>query len=558
MDSENLKNNGYPSHDLEKTAESFVLKNSLNEAIEIYLKIVKEQPNNPKYYFRIGEIYLLAKQNTKGFYCLKKAGDIFFQNGIYKNALDTYQKIVRGVPDNLEVLEKMAFCSVEVSDLIEARKIYQELADRTEKIGDKKKHYFYNYQLFKLTPSNTFLLKKVIEQLKSVNENEKIIDVYLLAGKNSVNDGNLEEALEYYNEGLVIDSQNYPLLNAVTDILIHQKKYSRAVITLKSLIPAMPKDINLYRKIILISIDGNLSEDIKSTAEQLFKVDPSQINFIMEVLNRLIQHNKIDVALKLIDIVLAVSSTIQVKLKIILHLEEIVKKDSRNLQALLKLEDIYSEPLQKDDLLRVKGLQLEYYTTTQDYTKAMECIEKLESFDPENEEIKAKKTEVKRFYDEMMRVLYGKVEADGKETSDEVELTNELSDEDDISDVDISMVDIDFLLKYGQNKKAINVIEKMLLSMPDDIILREKLKNLYVKEGHKKKAAQECLALAQFYQNKGISDKALKFSREAQKINPDLTSTVTKSETEKEEEGDKSILNGNLSEISLLDRKSVV
>jgi len=128
-------------------------------------------------------------------------------------------------------------------------------------------------------------------------------------------------------------------------------------------------------------------------------------------------------------------------------------------------------------------------------------------------------------------------------------------------DVENFIVDIELLEKFGQHASAIGRLEHVLRQYPHEIRLRQKLKTIYFDRKMPKRAAQECLEIAKILQHQNQKEEANKFLREAQRLNPVLSSarreapsaTATPQAPAAATVSSAVALRGDLSEIGLLD-----
>jgi len=129
-------------------------------------------------------------------------------------------------------------------------------------------------------------------------------------------------------------------------------------------------------------------------------------------------------------------------------------------------------------------------------------------------------------------------------------------------DVENFIVDIELLEKFGQHASAIGRLEHVLKQYPHEIRLRQKLKTIYFDRKMPKRAAQECLEIAKILQHQNQKEEANKYLREAQRLNPVLSSarrettapaTTAHASASTTSSGTVVALKGDLSEIGLLD-----
>ena len=103
---------------------------NINESIDVFKKIIREDPNNPRYYFGIAKAYLGI--NKEGMYNLNMS-EGFIRSKDYKSALQYALKA-------LKVLEKKSKRDIEDKDYIYVKEMSKDIIDLSrEHIKHKKK-----------------------------------------------------------------------------------------------------------------------------------------------------------------------------------------------------------------------------------------------------------------------------------------------------------------------------------------------------------------------------------------------------------------------------------
>ena len=94
------------------------------------------------------------------------------------------------------------------------------------------------------------------------------------------------------------------------------------------------------------------------------------------------------------------------------------------------------------------------------------------------------------------------------------------SDSENISEVDSALLDAELFLKYQAPEKAINRLRTALELSPRSIPLRERLREVAVKNKNAAEAARQCLALASLYIERDDFDDAYDRLLEAKELDP--------------------------------------
>jgi tetratricopeptide (TPR) repeat protein len=249
-------------------------------------------------------------------------------------------------------------------------------------------------------------------------------------------------------------------------------------------------------------------------------------------------------------------------------LEEILKIDPQKLEAYRLLEALYASTFRYDQLAITLQSHAEAYVAKCEYAKALDVARQLVDLEPCNEEYRKKYQVIEMLVSGNGRATVSKPALAAAEEEDEEShyvpakvdenfdgSVSLVTDE----DVENFIVDIELLEKFGQHPSAIGRLEFVLKRYPHEIKLREKLKALYFDRKMPKRAAQECLEIAKILQHQDQKEEASKYLREAQRLNPVLSSapmaetSVAAPHATSEASGNYVALRGDLSEIGLLD-----
>jgi tetratricopeptide (TPR) repeat protein len=254
--------------------------------------------------------------------------------------------------------------------------------------------------------------------------------------------------------------------------------------------------------------------------------------------------------------------------KTVVCLEKILKVEPFNVETYELLEKFLTVSFQYEQLARVLGAHANICIQKRDYDKALELARHCVDLEPYNKEFRSRLHDVESLRAgtgsavslQQAAAGSGSPEAEEEEIAssyDSSSATQEISIVSD-DDLDHFIVDIELLEKFGQHKNAIQRLERALKQYPHEIKLRQKLKTIYLDRQMTKKAAQECLEIAKTLQLQEQKEEATKYIREAQRLNPLLTSsrkTVAAPASPEKASPDipSGALRGDLSEIGLLD-----
>ena len=322
-----------------------------------------------------------------------------------------------------------------------------------------------------------------------------------------------------------------------------------------------------------LCIKAGKIEEAERIYDKLVKINKSYLAQTIPFIEVLLAERKLDRALAHIERLNKEVQETATRQKCVELLEEILKLDPQKLDAYRLLESLYGAAFQYDQLAVTLLSHADAYIAKCEYAKALDLARQLIDLEPYNEEYRRKFQVIEKLLsgggrtqtpgkpapgagappeedDEETRYASTKVDSHFDKTMSIV------TDE----DVENFIVDIELLEKFGQHASAIGRLEHVLKQYPHEIRLRQKLKTIYFDRKMPKRAAQECLEIAKILQQQNQKEEANKYLREAQRLNPVLSSarreapSATTPQAPAAATGSSAVaLRGDLSEIGLLD-----
>ena len=165
--------------ELKKKARECELKGDYKKALQIYQKILKENPEDPEVLFSMGQILIRFKQDKKAGEFLLKAFNIFEKKGIYNNKIIALlRKLIQIYPEKKELYKKLAEAYYHIDMPGEAGKTLEAYIEYLFKNGEYEKG-FENYEvLLSWQPENFALKERVADLYLTFKKKDKAIELY--------------------------------------------------------------------------------------------------------------------------------------------------------------------------------------------------------------------------------------------------------------------------------------------------------------------------------------------------------------------------------------------
>ena len=555
-----------------KQAEKLVSYGKIGEAIELYQEILSEDFQNNQVHSLIADLYVEKKDMQRASRHLFKIASDWSAQGNTVEAAATYRRIIKILPKNTLAREKLLEISTKSGAKSEVITLMEELSSVAQSEGNTPKTIEYLEKLISLDPANRSHSNRLALFLNERGLNDKAIEVFYQLARDLFREERYEETLNALERIRAVDPRDRNLPIRVSEVFEKQGKIEKAIETLLTSLAQEPAQPNTMVFLARLCIKAGKIEEAERIYEKLVKINKSYLTQMIPFIEVLMAERKLDRALIHIERLQKEVQEAPARQKCVELLEEILKRDPQKLDAYRLLESLYGKAFQFDQLAVTLLSHADAYIAKCEYVKALDLARQLVDLEPYNEEYRRKYQVIEKLSsggtgpqlpgkpasvappeedDEEARYANAKVDAHFDKTISIV------TDE----DVENFIVDIELLEKFGQHASAIGRLEHVLKQYPHEIRLRQKLKTIYFDRKMPKRAAQESLEIAKILQQQNQKEEANKYLREAQRLNPVLSSarreataaTSAQTPAPVTASGAVTALKGDLSEIGLLD-----
>jgi len=555
-----------------KQAEKLVSYGKIGEAIEVYQEILSEDFQNNQVHSLIADLYIEKKDMQRASRHLFKIASDWSTQGNTVEAAAAYRRIIKILPKNTLAREKLLEIFTKNGARAEVVNLMMELCSVAESEGNTPKTIEYLEKLISLDPTNRSHSSKLALFLNDRGLKARSVEIFYQLVRDYFREEHFEEALAALEKIRAIDPKDRNLPIRVSEVFEKQGKIEKAIETLLTSLAEEPAQPNTMVFLARLCIKAGKIEEAERIYEKLVKINKSFLAQTIPFIEVLLAERKLDRALAHIERLHKEVQETATRQKCVELLEEILKLDPQKLDAYRLLEALYGAAFQYDQLAVTLLSHADAYIAKCEYAKALDLARQLIDLEPYNEEYRRKHQVIEKLLsgggrpqapgkpapgappeedDEDRRYASTKVDSHFDKT------VSIVTDE----DVENFIVDIELLEKFGQHASAIGRLEHVLKQYPNEIRLRQKLKGIYFDRKMPKRAAQECLEIAKKLQQQNQKEEANKYLREAQRLNPVLSSArreavpaaTAQASAAPTSPGSVAALKGDLSEIGLLD-----
>ena len=558
-----------------KQAEKLVSYGKIAEAIEVYQEILSEDFQNNQVHSLIADLYIEKKDMQRASRHLFKIASDWSTQGNTVEAAATYRRIIKILPKNTLAREKLLEIFTRNGAKTDVVNLMMELCSVAESEGNTPKTIEYLEKLISLDPTNRSHSTKLALFLNERGLKGRSVEIFYQLAKDYFRDGHFEDSLAALEKIRAIDPKDRNLPIRISEVFEKQGKIEKAIETLLTSLAEEPAQPNTMEFLARLCIKAGTIEEAERIYDKLVKINKSYLAQTIPFIEVLLAERKLDRALAHIERLNKEVQETATRQKCVELLEEILKLDPQKLDAYRLLESLYGAVFQYDQLAVTLLSHADAYIAKCEYAKALDLARQLIDLEPYNEEYRRKYQVIEKLLSGGGRMQAPGKSAHGAPPEEDDEETRYASTKVDshfdktmsiVTDEDVEnfIVDIELLEKFGQHASAIGRLEHVLKQYPHEIRLRQKLKSIYFDRKMPKRAAQECLEIAKILQKQNQKDEANTYLREAQRLNPVLSSSRREASAPATTaqasapgtgtgSGNSIALKGDLSEIGLLD-----
>jgi tetratricopeptide (TPR) repeat protein len=371
-----------------RLAEKYMQRGNITAAIAQYFQAVEQDPEDTSLLNTIGDLYVRAGKIPNALSCFSTLADHYCQHGFRIRAVAMLKKILRLSPESTPHLMQLGEIYTIQAHTTEARQLFYQAAQLCERSGDPRQALLAYQRLAELDPGDEKIHIRISELLYGCGEIERAHDSLIMAGAKFYGRGEIEPALAVYLKAMALLPDSCAALKIVAGIHTQQGHYDEAIKLLSRALEKHPYEAELPIALsraylmagsidqairplrLILRRDKNNIEALKLLAEIFWlRNDQSKLQAVRrlqaaaqkrdarETIN---MPGEFDASYTETDSMISVSPASDDQPsaeKKIAMLRSMLAKDPDNIQARLKLKEIYTQS-GRLDLAATECLQL--------------------------------------------------------------------------------------------------------------------------------------------------------------------------------------------------------
>jgi tetratricopeptide (TPR) repeat protein len=503
---------------LQREAERFVLQGKLPQAINEYLKIIKIDPEDILTLNTIGDLNLrLGKPKYASTY-FSQVADHYARNNFILKAIAVYKKILSCDSQNFAVHKTLASLYTKQGLNVEARNEFLYIADACSREGKEAEAQLAYEKVADLDPSNASAQLKLADIHTRDGSREKAHLYLMAAAKAQSKAGDFSAALGSFERALEIQPADVRAMTGILDCSVRLGKVSHALEVLQKSIEAGHENSDLLEMLVKTYLAGDDIPNASATLKRLIALDETRYSLYFELQKKLLDQQNFDAAATCLDQIIPIVIDRRATKQAIESYQAILNAAPDNLQALIRLGEIYQASNDQKHYLEILASVCNCYLSSGLHREALEYVEKILQVTPDNEKyLLLHRGEFEKVYPGIPYTRPGltdsapyqeaPIPARGYDSPEPASAGAQVANP--------TLVEVDLLLTYGMREKAMDLLRTLKSQDPSDKEVRIRLLGLYKETNQASRAAEECLYLAQEFRKTGDEETAQKYVAEA-------------------------------------------
>lgn len=539
-----------------KSAEKFIASGKVQQAIDEYLKILKENPKDWNLMIQVGDLFLKINKTSDAIQYFQKVADHYYADGFFLKAIAIFKRINKLDPGLSEICMKLADLYLKQGLSMDAKSQLQVVAQHYISKNQTKEAIQTFRKLVEIEPDNLRTRNELAKAYKSEGMIGDAIREYLEISDQLTRKGLLKESITVLETAHKIDPRNTHVLRKILAIYTEQKEVGKATAILEESLKSDPSNPDVLALLAETYASRNQFARAHETIDQAIENSIEKEHFWALKGDLYLKQGNLDDAFAQYSLVADEFLAREEGDKAVALLQRITRTDASFHPALQKIIDIYTLLHQESNMLGAYSALVDAYISKAMYEDAANYLEKLIEIEPDNEQHQEKLEFVKSFIERPRmdvpqaladfeaglskdlssggdpgagakagkhaflddRTLVSKRGSASQKSSAAAFSSPGSEEEKDF--VSEHLIEAEVFTKYGLIDKAVEQLQMITQRYPNSVLAHQKLREIYVEKGDRDKAVEACVDMSRILRSKGDLDQAEDLLSEARQLNP--------------------------------------
>lgn len=506
-----------------RDAERCVLQGKTRQAINEYLKIIRDDPNDVLTMNTVGDLYLREGRMSEATKYFSQVAENYTRNNFLLKAIAVYKKILNSDADNLDINRVVAELFIRQGLIVEARYQYLRIAEICARQGNNGESVAAYEKVAELDPANASVRLKLAEIYLTEGTKEKAQACFAGAAKAQSKAGDHAAAAQSFRRALDLAPTDPDVMKGYVETAVRLGNVSLAIEQLSRTLQVVPDDVPLRQ---LLGRTYLSTGDPRSAAEAFMAVlarDESQFRDFLSLGKAFLGAGDVDAAARSLDPVISMLISRRSTDQAVEVYNLILGGHPDHEPTLTRLADVHSATNNHFRYAEVLDRLVDIDLQRGNPTGAIGFLEKVLQINPRSE--KHLKLHQEAFSQAFPETPYEPpsftVETPVDPATAFAMTVGAETPAAEGEQADARFVEIDLLLNYGMKARALERLQALEDQDPGSKEVRLRLLSLYREARRNRDAAEQCVLLAAIYRRAKDEDSVQEYVAEARKLAPE-------------------------------------
>jgi tetratricopeptide (TPR) repeat protein len=283
---------------IQKQAESFVASGRIDRAIDEFLKLLDDKPNDLLMMNRVGDLYVQSGKTRDAIDMFKRAGTGYERDGFIPKATAVFKKARRSAPDDADVATRLADLYRQTNMIKDAIQIHIEMAEQFTKKGLLKRALEEFAQVVELDPKNLKNKVKLADLYNKEGMKERAASIYLEVAEALAIEQMHSEAYQILERAKTMTATPQVFLTQ-SRLCVIQKDLTGAVMHLREGLAANPRSPEILEALAEVEIQSKNPDKALEALGQIPQLPEKAMVLCERALREMAKSGRADEGLKL-------------------------------------------------------------------------------------------------------------------------------------------------------------------------------------------------------------------------------------------------------------------
>lgn len=380
-----------------KAAEKFIAAGKVQQAIDEYSKILKENQRDWNLMIQVGDLLLKINKTPEAIQHFQKVADHYYLDGFYLKAIAIYKRINKLDPNLTDICIKLADLYLKQGLTMDAKSQLQVVAQHYLSKNQNKDAIVTLKKLIEIEPENLRTRNELAKAYKTEGMTTEAIKEYIEISDELLRKNLTKESLTVLETAYKMDPANAAVLRKILASYRDQNEQDKATAILEESLHTDPKNPDVLALLAESYADeGEYSKAHETIEQAIFHTGNKEPFWILKG-DLYLKEGDLDRAYETFEPAIDRQLKRKDPEKAIGLLQNIIRLDSSFHKALKRLTDIYGTLKQTDNLITTYNQLVDALISKTLYDEASEALDKLMELEPDNEQHQEKLDFVRSF-----------------------------------------------------------------------------------------------------------------------------------------------------------------